>query len=56
MSKAFGFMGLIHSHAIKFFHDGGPYHIEISPLNCRVDDWLLDDGDVRNERFDDLIV
>ena len=39
MSKAFGFMGLIHSHAIKFFHDGGPYHIETSPLICSANQW-----------------
>ena len=24
---------------IKFFHDGGPYHIETSPLNCKAKQW-----------------
>ena len=24
---------------VKLFHDGGPYHIEISPLICRANQW-----------------
>ena len=23
----------------ELFHDGGPYHIETSPLICRVNQW-----------------
>ena len=46
-------MGLIHSHAIKFFHDGGPYHIETSPLICSANQWTgfyIYNNDPRHER------